>query len=407
MKNFFNNLPVWKRNLYVLWFGTFMTGTALSEVTPFLSLYINEMGDFTKSQLNTYSSFAYMASFMVMAVVSPLWGKLADTKGRRLMLLRASIGMAIVFSLMSLATNVWEIIGLRLLQGAFGGFVSNANAFIAASAPKEESGRALGTLVTGVSSGNLLGPLLGGTLSTIFGYRLTFVLTGILLFLVVILVFFFVEETMQAPNTKLAKAKTKDVLSHLNNKRVIIGLFITTMVIQIVNQSINPIVALFVRELNHGASNTALMAGIVAAMPGIAVLIFAPRFGRLGDKIGTAYIVRIGFIAAFVFFIIAGFASSVLYLVVIRFMIGISDSSLMPGVNTLLSKNSPQEMTSRIFALNQSFQSIGSMLGPLLGSLVSNTFDYRGIFWFSAGIILLNFILFNLNERDLLKKKTA
>ena len=58
-------------------------------------------------------------------------------------------------------------------------------------------------------------------------------------------------------------------------------------------------------------------------------------------------------------------------------------------------------MTSRIFSYNQSFQAIGSVLGPMLGALVASIYDYRGIFIFSAIIIIINAILFNFNTRNL------
>ncbi len=164
----------WRRNLAVLWFGTFMAGIGFSEVMPFLSLYVDSLGHFTHNELSVYSGLAFAASYFVTAIASPLWGKLADRTGRKLMLVRASAGMAIVFILMGLVTNVWQLIGLRLLQGVFSGYISNANALIATQVPKRRSGQALGTLVTGNVSGALLGPLLGGTLASFFSYRVTF-----------------------------------------------------------------------------------------------------------------------------------------------------------------------------------------------------------------------------------------
>ena len=49
--------PIWQQNVFVLWFGVFMTGVALSEVMPFLSLYIDTLGTFSKNQLSFYFSF--------------------------------------------------------------------------------------------------------------------------------------------------------------------------------------------------------------------------------------------------------------------------------------------------------------------------------------------------------------
>ncbi len=395
-----NQLETWRRNLFILWFGVFMTGIGFSEVMPFLSLYVDTLGHFTKNELTFYSGLAFLMSFLVQIFVSPLWGKLADLKGRKLMLLRAAFGMAIAFSLMGTVTNVWELIGLRALQGFFGGFISNANAMIAAQTPKEHSGYALGILVTGITAGNLLGPFVGGVLASIVSYRMAFFITGVILLLVFVLVLIFVKEEFN-PVARGETLSRREVVAKLPHPRVTIGLFITTMIVMTVNTSISPIVSLFVRELNHGAGNTTFLAGVIAAMPGIATVIAAPRFGRLGDKIGTRRIVMYGFILAFWMFIPTSFVTSVLQLGILRFMVGISDASMLPAVQTMLAKTTPQEITSRVFAYNQSFQAIGAVAGPLLGTVVASYFDYRGIFIASAMLIALNAILFYVNTREI------
>ena len=140
--------PLWRQNVFVLWFGVFMTGVALSEVMPFLSLFIDTLGHFSKNELSFYSGAIFAVSFLVTAVVSPFWGKLADRKGRKLMLLRAALGMSIVLFLMGNVTNVWELFVLRALQGAMGGFISNANALVATQTPKVHAGKALGAFST-------------------------------------------------------------------------------------------------------------------------------------------------------------------------------------------------------------------------------------------------------------------
>lgn len=183
--------------------------------------------------------------------------------------------------------------------------------------------------------------------------------------------------------------------------KLTIVLFTTTLIIQMVNQSISPIVALFVRELNHGAPSTTFLAGLVAAMPGIATMIAAPRFGRIGDRIGTNRMIMIGFALAFIFMLPTGFVTAVWQLVILRFMIGISDATMLPAVQTMLSKSTPREITSRIFAYNQSFQSLGAVAGPMLGTLVATYFDYNGIFMVSAALIVVNAIIFGTNTRFL------
>ena len=281
-----------------------------------------------------------------------------------------------------------------------GGFISNANALVATQTPKKHAGKALGILVTGMTAGNLIGPLFGGLLATFFSYRMSFHITGVILFLVFLVTLFLVKETPQTMSKDKNTPEIPNIWQHVPDKRLIVGLFITTMLIQTVNTSINPIISLFVRELMNHASNTTFIAGVVAAMPGIATVIAAPTFGRVGDHVGTARMIKIGFAVAIVAFIPTAFVTSIGMLMFFRFLVGISDATMLPAVQTLLSKKSPKEMTGRIFSYNQSFQSLGSVMGPMFGALIASKFDYRGIFIFSAGLIVINAVLFNITTRN-------
>jgi len=381
----------WRRNLAVLWLGTFIAGMGFSEIMPFLSLYVGQMGDFSKGELTMYSGLTYAVTFFVVAVVSPLWGKLADRRGRKIMLLRSSLGMAIVIGAMGFVHNIWILIILRFLQGLCAGYIPNASALIATETPKESSGTAIGILTTGYVSGNLIGPILGGVLAQVFSIRLTFVITGILLLIVFILSLTLVHEDFQ-PSAATTKKRTGSLLSQFQNPRLIITLLVSTMIIQMGNNSITPIISLYVKELMHNVGPITVVAGIIAALPGFSTLLSAPRLGRLGDQCGADRILVFGFVFAIIVYFPQGLVSSIWVLGLLRFMIGISDGALFPTVQTLLSKNTPRELTGTIFSWNQSFQAAGSMLGSLLGGAVSTWFDYNAVFIFTALSLLLNFI---------------
>lgn len=391
--NLFNkDQPQWRKNLTVLWFGNFMIGIGFSMITPFMSLYIDTLGNFTKSQLNMWSGFVFSSTFLVMAIISPIWGKIADRRGRKLMLLRAALGMAIVVTLSSMVTNVYQLLALRFLQGIVSGYTGNAYTLIATTTPVEESGRALGVLTTGTVSGTLLGPLVGGILAQLYGYRIPFMITGAVLFIAFLLALFFVHEDF-TPVEKKDQISGSELFNSLPNKRIIVGMFITTMIIQASNNSINPILSLYVRQLlGHGAS-VALISGIVAAIPGIATIIAAPRFGALGDRIGTQKILIFGLILAVVVYIPQAFVTNVYQLMFLRFFVGISDAALLPQVQTLLAKNAPHDVSGRVFGYNQSFQAIGNVTGPMLGSTVSSIFGYAAVFLSTSILELINLIL--------------
>lgn len=389
--------PIWKKNLFVLSIAVFIAGIAFSEIMPFLSLYINTLGNFSHQQLNFWSGIVYSGTFIVSAVVSPWWGKLADKKGRKPMILRAGIGMSVVIACMGLVQNVWQLLLLRMLQGVFAGFISNSNALVATETPKTNSGQALGTIASATTAGTLLGPLVGGALTSIFSYRITFMITGGLLLLCSILVLFFVHEDDFKPVTAKTLDKASGVIKSLRSPHLIFGLLLTTLIIQAAINSINPIVSLYVRQLLNGHGNVVFISGVIAALPGIATFLVASRFGALGDKIGTHKIIVAGFIAASIFFFLTAFVRNTVELGILRFLVGFSDACLFPQVQTMLTKNSPAAVTGRIFSWNQSAMYIGNIVGPLLGSFVSGMFNYSMVFIVTTVIVLINLLLFRIN----------
>lgn len=381
----------WQRNLVVLWFGTFMAGVGLSLIAPFISLYVGTLGHYTKTELNIWSGLIFSSTFVVLAIVSPLWGKLADQKGRKLMLLRASLGMAISISLMAFVTAAWQLLILRMLLGAFSGFISNSMALMASSAPKEKSGSVLSLLTTGSVAGTLIGPIIGGILVTFTGYRHVFSVTGIIMFLVFLFALFLVKETFK-PVEKKDMLSSKEVWKAISHPAIIWGMFFTTLITQMTNQSINPVLSLYVQELMNGKGNITFMAGLVAAAPGIVTLLIAPFLGRLGDRVGQRKILGFGLFFSLVIFLITATTTNVWFLIGMRLLIGVSDAAILPSVQAILAKESPQAVTGRIFSYNQSAQSIGAFSGPLLGSTIAGFIDYRYVFVGSAILVVFNLI---------------
>lgn len=275
----------WKRNLFVTWLGCFLTGAAFSLIMPFLPLYVEELGVSGHQSLNMWSGLVFSITFLFSAIAAPFWGSLADRKGRKIMLLRSALGMGIVMVLMGMAQNIWQFLALRALLGLLGGFIPNANALIATQVPRNRSGWALGTLSTGGVSGALIGPLIGGLLADNYDLRPVFFITAGVLFACFAMTWLYVREQF-APVLKKDMLNGRQVFNSLKNPKLILSLFVTTMIIQIATGSIAPILTLYVRELAGDIHNLAFVSGMIASVPGVAALMSAPRLGKLGDKIG-------------------------------------------------------------------------------------------------------------------------
>ena len=381
----------WKRNLAVVWLGCFLTGAAFSLVMPFLPLYVEALGVTGHSSLNMWSGLVFSITFLFSAIASPLWGGLADRKGRKIMLLRSALGMSIVMLLMGLAQNIWQFLILRALLGLLGGFIPNANALIATQIPRHKSGWALGTLSTGAVSGALLGPLAGGFLADNYGLRPVFFMTAAVLFVCFVMTLFFIREQF-TPVSKKEMLHVKEVFGSLKNRELVLSLFVTTLIIQVATGSIAPILTLYVRDLAGNISNIAFISGMIASVPGVAALICAPRLGKLGDRIGPEKILIVALVVSVLLLIPMSFVQNPLQLGILRFLLGAADGALLPAVQTLLVYNSSNQIAGRIFSYNQSLRDIGNVTGPLIGAAVSANYGFRAVFCVTAGVVLFNAI---------------
>lgn len=388
----------WKRNLAVVWLGCFLTGAAFSLVMPFLPLYVEALGVTGHSSLNMWSGLVFSITFLFSAIASPLWGGLADRKGRKIMLLRSALGMAIVMLFMGLAQNIWQFLILRALLGLLGGFIPNANALIATQIPRHKSGWALGTLSTGAVSGALLGPLAGGFLADNYGLRPVFFMTAAVLFVCFVMTLFFIREQF-TPVSKKEMLHVKEVFGSLKNRELVLSLFVTTLIIQVATGSIAPILTLYVRDLAGNISNIAFVSGMIASVPGVAALICAPRLGKLGDRIGPEKILIVALVVSVLLLIPMSFVQNPLQLGILRFLLGAADGALLPAVQTLLVYNSSNQIAGRIFSYNQSFRDIGNVTGPLIGAAVSANYGFRAVFCVTAAVVLFNAIYTGISLR--------
>jgi MFS family permease len=381
-------MDVWKKNLYVCWFGVFATSAGLSQLIPILPLYIEQLGVHNVAEIEEWSGIAYGVTFVLMAVFSPIWGAAADRYGRKPMLLRASLGMAIVLSCMGFVQNVYQLVALRFLQGTISGYYSAAITLVATQSPKNRSGWALGTLSTGAVSGMLLGPLLGGALAETLGIRNVFFAIGALLIVAFFAALLFVSETFTPAEKKTDDFRT--AWRALPHQQLTLAMFMTSLIMQLALMSIQPILTVYISELSNGVGPIAMLAGMAFAASGLASILAAPRLGSLADRIGPPKVMVGALLAAGVIFIPQALVQNVWQLIGLRFLLGISTASLLPSINSMIRKITPDESTGRIFGYNQSAQFIGSFGGAVMGGQIASAVGIHYVFFSTSSLLLLN-----------------
>ncbi|WP_249827325.1 MFS transporter, partial [Escherichia coli] len=228
-----------------------------------------------------------------------------------------------------------------------------------------------------------------GLLADSYGLRPVFFITASVLILCFFVTLFCIREKFQ-PVSKKEMLHMREVVTSLKNPKLVLSLFVTTLIIQVATGSIAPILTLYVRELAGNVSNVAFISGMIASVPGVAALLSAPRLGKLGDRIGPEKILITALIFSVLLLIPMSYVQTPLQLGILRFLLGAADGALLPAVQTLLVYNSSNQIAGRIFSYNQSFRDIGNVTGPLMGAAISANYGFRAVFLVTAGVVLFN-----------------
>ena len=379
----------WRRNLWVCVGGSFTTIVGMTLLVPFLPLYVRDLGASTDADVLRWSGIAYGAPFFTAALTAPLWGVLGVRYGRKSMLIRASLGMTVAMSLIGLAQTVWQLVALRLLVGLLGGYSSAATILVAAQAPKERSGWALGVLSSGIMAGAVVGPLLGGVLPEVIGIRQTFFFTGALIFCAFLATTFLLKgDATGKPKAATASDSGGGRARDLTTTRSVTILLITASMLMFGTMSIEPLVTAYVTEIN-GAHRATIWGGLVLALGAVGSIASAPLVGQQADRLGYRRVIVGCLVGAAACVIVQGYVQSALQLALAQLALGACLGGLMPSVTAAIRHVTPSDRVGRTLGLGVSAQYVGHVLGPVTGGFVAGAAGFRSVFAITALVLLL------------------
>jgi MFS family permease len=379
--------PHWLRNLIVSLAGSFTTIVAMTLLLPFLPLYVEQLGVSDHAAIVQWSGVAYGATFFAAAMVAPLWGRLGDRYGRKLMLIRASLGMAVAMSLIGMAQNVWQLVALRLLVGFAGGYSSGSTILVAAQTPKSRSGWALGVLSSGIMAGSLVGPLIGGLLPPLIGIRATFWLAGGVIFIAFLATTFLIKEERRPPAA--TKAAASGGWSDIPDKRPVIAMVATGTLLMLANMSIEPIITVYVAQFVTEADKVTVVSGVVMAAAALGSILSASRLGKLADRIGHLRVIIGALTVSALLLIPQAFVTQSWQLIVLRFLMGLALGGLLPCIISVIRHNVPERVVGTVLGYSTSSQYVGQVVGPLLGGFVGGHVGMPAVFLATAMLLAL------------------
>jgi DHA1 family multidrug resistance protein-like MFS transporter len=383
----------WQRTLWVMVGIQFIMTGAFSVLSPIMPLLLPELGVETASAVNLWAGILNGVTSFVAAFASPVWGRVADRRGRKLMLLRSSLAIGVFTALMGVAANVWQFFACRALMGVFAGFSSAAIALVASQVPEGRLGYALGWLSTGQLVGSLVGPLIGGVLADLTGsYRIPFYCTSATILLSVGLVWFAVDERFVAPPKTRVRRSILSSLIALAATPALLALFFVLLMAQFGVRTVQPIVTLYVQELVGPRPDLATLSGIAFSVTGLANVIAAPFLGNRSDRIGYRRVLLICLLGATVTTLPQAFTQDYWLFTAQRFGVGLFIGGLLPTANALVGRLVPRAERGAIYGITASATFLGNSLGPLTGGAVAAAFGLRWVFLVTALVLLANLL---------------
>jgi DHA1 family multidrug resistance protein-like MFS transporter len=383
------NAPYWRRNLAVCVFGSFTTLISLSMLLPFLPLYVKQLGVTSSSAVIQWSGVAFGATFLGTALTAPLWGHLADRYGRKPMLVRAAIGMAVVMSLIGVAHSVVELVALRLIAGLVGGYASASIVMIGTQAPRERAGWALGILSTGALAGNLIGPLVGGFLPGWVGIRGTFFVGGAMIAVAALATILLVREDFDRAHDVKARSVVETKESKPSNRPLFVALFATAMMVLLANMSIEPIITVYIGQLGVPNDHLVRTAGIVMAASALGSMLTAARLGALADRVGSWNVIIGCLLVTGILVAPQAFVTHWWQLAVLRGLMGMAIAGLLPSIAKLVRQSSDEHRSGKMLGYLQSAQFTGQVVGPLIGGLIGAHIGLHDVFFVTSALLVL------------------
>jgi MFS transporter, DHA1 family, multidrug resistance protein len=382
----------WQVTLWAMVGIQFIMTMSFSFLSPIMPLFLPQLGVTTDAGIDLWSGILNGSTSFVAAFTSPLWGRLADSYGRKPMLIRSSCAIALFTAFMGASQTVWQFFAARALMGVFAGFSSTAMALVASQVPEQRLGYAFGWLSTGQLVGSLIGPVIGGVLADITGsYRIPFYCTSAVTFATVFLVWRGVRERFTRPSGHRRQSGLRG-LAMMIGAAGVLPLFFVLFMAQFGTRAVQPLVTVFVQELVGQRPDLATLGGLAFSVTGLAGMVAVPLLGKHADEIGYRRVLLICLAGATLTSLPQAFAGSYWLFAVERFGVGLFVGAIVPTANALIGRMVSRSERGTIYGMTSSATFLGNSLGPLTGGAIAASFGLRWVFLITSGLLLANLI---------------
>lgn len=393
--------PYWRRNLLVLPLANVICSIGFQMAWPFVPLMVRGLG--ITQNLETWVGNMLLAFYLVGFAVNPIWGSIADHFSRKLMVLRAMLGMAVAMILVPFAPGPWWFAAALMLIGIFNGYTPAGIALLVANTPPSYLGRAVARAQTGALLGQVLGPAAGAAFAAYLAHQHhLYWVSSAFMFVGGVLVVFFVHEvqhTAQGPWRPRWIGSLRELLAtpRIGSLLLLALLFSLMWHGSVTNISVFVLQLLKAQNADLGAE--AFWVGAAAVALAAAMLVATPVWGLVLDRIGPQRVLAFSIAATVVTHLPLLVLETPLQLVISRVAFGLTAAAMPPAIFQLMRVHAPKGMDARAISYAGAFQFLGMGLAPFIAGLIGPWLGLRAYFAFTILLMVLGLALWQRTAR--------
>lgn len=383
--------------VWILTIGMSLLAICYTMIIPFLPVYLLELG-VEQEQLALWSGLSFSISFFIAAIMAPVWGRLADQHGKKLMAIRAGILIGLSYLWSAFVQDEYQFLLVRAFQGFANGFMPAAMTMVSLSVPKERVGTAMGIFQMGLVLGNTVGPLTGGLTELAVGMRPVFMVAGITLFIVTAAIAIFVKEPQMESETPVKTTSFSEDLQAAKQNKVLLHILGLYFLVQAVMLMLQPIVAIYVGELKGSMEGAAMLAGSILSGGGVMGMIMTNVWAAYGQRRGYFRVISYGLMGTGTVLLLQSLPFGLWWFGALQLLIGVFIVGIFPSLGSAMTVNTDPSVRGRVFGLATTSQQLGNMIGPLFASIVATYWGTSYVFLVAGiGMMIIGFLVLKIH----------
>lgn len=353
---------------------------------PFLPLYLKSMVQVEPNQLAKLSAMVLSAPLLGLVIFAPVWGYFADRVGRKKMLLRANMALAIAQLGIALSTTPEMLITTRFFQGMFSGLISATQIYALHMCLPRQKGLMLSRLQGAQALATALGGVVGGIILTFLPYQTIYYIAAVVTGLITVVIWRFLPEDQPIDRVQTS-----------SNKTTLPGILLVIMLMIFLSQVAKFIPhSIFAFYAATVTGHSPFLIGLLYAAPGISILLSMELSGRLLDALRGyqgkhsffcfSFFGLLGFLAAMIL-AFQSMTQSMIAILLCRLLWGLILGALLPGLYVMITEIGYAK--GYFLGLANSISKCGNLSGIYIGAFASGWMRYEQLFLLMASVYAL------------------